>query len=68
MFKTDLSRNEVDGLIESWIFNERDRGILHRRLTDGVQIERLAEEFGLSESQIKRIISKGTNIITSHCW
>lgn len=67
-FRTELSRNEVDGLIESWIFSERDRQVLHRRLTDSITIEKLAEEFDLSVSQVKRIVRKGTETILSHCW
>lgn len=54
----DLSRTELDRLIEEWIHNERDRKILSRRLLDGVCYEPLAEEFGLSVRQIKNIVYK----------
>ena len=50
----DLSR-----LIDLWIFNERDRKILKRRLLDGIIYERLSEEFDLSVRQIKTIVKKG---------
>jgi hypothetical protein len=30
----DLSRTEWENLIDEWIFNERDRAILKRRLLD----------------------------------
>lgn len=52
----DLSRSELSALIDEWIFSERDRGILKRRLLDGICYEPLAEEFGLSVRQIKSII------------
>lgn len=39
---------------------ERDRKILHRRLVDGIVFEKLAEEFGLSVTQVKRIVYKRT--------
>lgn len=68
MVGTDVSRGEIERLIESWIFSERDRNLLRRRLTDGVRIEALAEEFDLSVSQVKRIINKGKDTISSHCW
>jgi len=55
----DLSRPEIENLIDLWIFNERDRKILKRRLLDGIIYERLSEEFDLSVRQIKTIVKKG---------
>lgn len=59
----ELSRSEVEHLIDEWIFSERDRKILKRRLLDGIIYEKLAEEFfdeyGLSVRQIKNIVRKG---------
>lgn len=63
---SDLSRSEVERLIEEWIFKERDRRILKRRLLDGICYEPLAEEFGLSVRQIKNIVYKGEEKIFSH--
>lgn len=51
-----LSRSEIEKLIDEWIFKERDRKILKRRLLDGVCFEPLAEEFGLSVRHIKSIV------------
>lgn len=56
----DLSRTEWENLIDEWIFNERDRTILKRRLLDGLTFEQLAEEFNYSDKNIQRIIYKGT--------
>lgn len=53
------SRSEVEHLIDEWIFNERDRKILKRRLLDGICYEPLAEEFDLSVRQAKNIVYKG---------
>jgi DNA-directed RNA polymerase specialized sigma subunit len=58
------SRSEWERLINEWIFNERDREILKSRLLDGVTIEKLAEKFDMSVSQIKRIINKGVDTIS----
>lgn len=62
----DLSRSEITNLIDEWIFNERDRKVLKRRLLDGICYEPLAEEFDLSTTQIKSIIYKNQNILLKH--
>lgn len=54
----DLSRSQIEYLIDEWIFNERDRNILKRRLLDGITFEKLAEEFDMSVRQIKSIVYK----------
>lgn len=59
----DLSRSEMSALIDEWIFSERDRKILKRRLLDGICYEPLAEEFNLSVTQIKSIVYKTQEII-----
>lgn len=62
----DLPRSDWERLIDEWIFNERDRRLLSRRLLDGITFERLAEEFDLSERQVKNIVYKGTDKIFKH--
>ena len=54
----NLSVSQVVHLIDEWIFNERDRAILKRRLIDGITFEGLAKEFDLSVVQVKRIVKK----------
>lgn len=54
----DLPRSEWENLIDEWIFNERDRQILKRRLLDGICFEPLAEEFDLSVQRTKDLIYK----------
>jgi DNA-directed RNA polymerase specialized sigma24 family protein len=53
-------------LIDEWIFSERDRAILKRRLLDGICYEPLAEEFELSVRQVKKIVYKGEDKIYKH--
>ena len=62
----DLSRTEIEHLIDEWVLNERDRKILRRRLVDGICYEPLAEEFDLSVRQIKNIVYKGEEKIFAH--
>lgn len=59
------SRSEIEHLIDEYVFNERDRKILKRRLLDGICFEPLAEEFDLSVRQIKNIVYKGQNRLFS---
>lgn len=62
----ELSVSEVSHLIDEWIFNERDRAILKRRLLDGICYEPLAEEFGLSVRQVKNIVYKSEDRLFKH--
>ena len=62
----EYSNSRVREIIGEYIHSERDRGIMIRRLVDEITIERLAEEFGLSVSQIKRIIWKNSEIVFRH--
>lgn len=58
-----LTRGEIEHLIDEYIHNERNRAILKRRLLDGICYEPLAEEFDLSDRQVKNIVYKGEAII-----
>lgn len=62
----DLSRSEWENAIDQWIFKERDRAILKRRLLDGICYEPLAEEFDLSVQQVKTIVYKATEKLIKH--
>lgn len=62
----DISRSELENVIDEWVFNERNRKIIKRRLLDGICYEPLAEEFNLSVRQIKNIVYKTENIIIRH--
>lgn len=54
----DYTNSQMRALIDEHIHSERDRQILVRRLVDGVVYEALAEEFDMSDRQIKRIVYK----------
>lgn len=54
----DYTNSQIAALIDEHIHSDRDRRILKRRLVDGICYEPLAEEFDMSDRQIKRIIYK----------
>lgn len=62
----NLSRSQWENLIDEWIFSERDRKMLKRRLLDGILFEQLAEEFDLSVQQTKSVIYKATDKLMKH--
>lgn len=62
----DLSRTEIEHLIHEWVFNQRDRAILSRRLLDGLTFDELAYEFSLSPQGVKQIVYKGQEKIFKH--
>jgi Mor family transcriptional regulator len=64
--KYDLSKTQVLDLIDAYIFNERNRQIVSRRLLDGVLYEDLAEEYSLSVNQVKTVCYKAIDKIKSH--
>lgn len=69
MIPNNLSKSQIDALINEWIIGknaERDREILRRRLFDGLTFELIALEFDMSVRQIKNIVYKGERKIFSH--
>ena len=62
----DLSRPEIETLIDLWIFSERDRAVLKRRLLDGIVFEQLGEEFHLSTQAVKKIVYKSLDRLYAH--
>lgn len=62
----DIPRSEWEHLIDQWIFKERDREMLKRRLLDGICYEPLAEEFDLSVQQTKTIVYKAMEKLIKH--
>lgn len=57
----EYSNSHLREVINEYVHSERDRKILIRKYIDDVTLERLAEEFDLSVSQVKRVIKK-------HCF
>lgn len=62
----DYPTTHIIHVIDEWIHNERDRAIMKRRLIDGICFEPLAEEFGLSVKQTKRIVYKCQDKLFKH--
>lgn len=54
----DLTRNEIEYLIEQRVFNEKHRIILKYRLLDGYTYEKIGELMDMSDRQIKNITYK----------
>ena len=59
----EYTNSRIREIIGEHIHSERDRKILERRLIDGLTFEKLAEEFEMSVSQIKRIVWNDSKII-----
>lgn len=62
----DLSRPEIEELIDLWIFSERDRAITKRRILDGICFEPLAAEFDLTPQTVKNVVYKSLDKIYAH--
>ena len=58
---THLSRSQWIQLIDEWVFNEKDRAMLKRKMLDGLTYEQVAEEFDLSTQQTKARIKRAKN-------
>ena len=62
----EYSNSRMNEIIGEYIHDEKHRAIMRRRMMDNITLERLAEEFELSVSQVKRIIWKNMNIVFRH--
>jgi hypothetical protein len=62
----EYSNSEISKVIDEYIHNQRNRNLLKRRYIDGICIEPLSEEFGLSVRQVKNIIYQNENVIFKH--
>ena len=62
----EYTNSAIDKIIDEYIHSSRDRRIMKRRMIDGCCYEPLAEEMGMSVSQIKRIVHKHEYTIFDH--
>lgn len=62
----DMDNIEISEAIDKYVRGERNRAILKRRLIDEITQEKLAEEFDLSVSHIKRILQKSKEQLFYH--
>lgn len=61
-----ISNAEIREIIDNYVRGrnaERNRELLKRRIIDGVTLEKLAEEYTLSVTQVKEIIHKNLPLI-----
>ena len=66
MTDINLSRTQLETLIDEWIFSERDRAILKRRMLDGICFDQLSDEFNLSKKKKKNIVYKAKDRLFKH--
>lgn len=62
----EYTNSQIKALIDEYVHSERDRAIMKRRLIDNICYEPLAEEFSMSDRQIKNIVYKHKDIIFTH--
>lgn len=54
----DLSRSELENLIDEYVHHARNREILKRRLLDGALYKEIAAEFHLDSDYTRKLIHK----------
>lgn len=59
----DITREELERLIDQYILSELYRAIVKRKLLDNIPYEPLAEEFDMSARQCKRIVYRSKEIL-----
>ena len=65
----ELGSKGIESLVDEWIVGrnaERNRKVLKERFINGTTYERMAEIFELSVTQVKRIVYRGTEILSKH--
>ena len=62
----EYSNSRLIEIVGEYVHDERDRKIFIRKYADNITLERLAEEHGLSVSQVKRILKKHYNEVFRH--
>lgn len=60
------ARSEIEYVIDQYILNERNRKIATQRFIDGYTIEKIAENFEMSDRGIKNILRKCEDILVEH--
>jgi DNA-binding NarL/FixJ family response regulator len=61
-----LSTDEIDSLIDKWVFGSRNRKILKLKLIHGLTYKEIADKANLAEDTIKDIVRKGVCQLTLH--
>ena len=66
MEQQEYTNSQISAVIDEYIHNERNREIMKSRLIDGWTYEHIAEAYGMSERQIKRIVYRCEDTIFKH--
>lgn len=59
----NIPNSELSLLIDEWIKSERNRKLLKRRLIDGITVEKIAEEFNISVTRTKEVITDSVSLL-----
>ena len=62
----EYSNSRLIEIVKDYIHHSRDRRIMLHKYVDGDTLEKIAEDFDLSVSQVKRIIRKNSDIVFRH--
>ena len=62
----NLSRSELQYLIDQWIFNEMDRLILADRLLNGLTLENLAGKYDISVTSVTDRLYRAMDRLERH--
>ena len=62
----EYTNSAIAAVIDEYIHNELHRRILKRRYIDHITYERLAEEVGLDDSTVKRIVRENEWTVFKH--
>lgn len=62
----DLSRSDIEWLIEQYLFVVRDREIAKARWIDGMTFDEISKRFDISPRQAKTIIRNSRERVLSH--
>ena len=60
------SNHRVAAVIDEFIHDARDRGILRDKLVDNITYDELAGKYGLSYEGVRDIVRKGKKTIEQH--
>lgn len=61
-----LPKTACEELINQWIFNKKNREIIHDRLIDGMTHTELSKKYGISVRQIKNIVYECSDTLSEH--
>lgn len=65
---SNLSRSQIEHIINEWIFNKKHREILVDRLLDGMTYQEIAEKYDISIQSTKNIIYKAQDKLFKHLY